>query len=72
MNFTTKCIFFCSLEYSHYDTGESWANVEKSKIIPHTFKIDWAENKTQGLTGNIGGMFRADREEMYLAGQLKQ
>ena len=47
-------------------------NVEKSKIIPHTFKIDWAENKTQGLTGNIGGMFRADREEMYLAGQLKQ
>lgn len=64
--------FFCSLEYSHYDTGESWANVEKSKIIPHTFKIDWAENKTQGLTGNIGGMFRADREEMYLAGQLKQ
>lgn len=64
--------FFCTLEYSHYDEGETWADVVKSKITPHTFKIDWAENKSQGLTGNIGGMYRVGREEMYIAGQLKQ
>lgn len=64
--------FFCTLEYSHYDTDESWTSVVKSKIIPHTFRIDWAENRTQGLTGNIGGLYMVGRDEMYIAGQLKQ
>lgn len=63
--------FFCGLEYSHYDTGESWSEVVKSKIVPHTFKMDWADNNTQGLVGNIGGLYRVDREELFLAGQLK-
>lgn len=64
--------FFCGLEYAHYDTDESWATVVKAKIIPHTFKIDWAANRTQGLSGNIGGLYRVEREELYIAGQLKQ
>ncbi len=63
---------FCGLEYSNYGDADNWSQVVKSKIIPHTFKVDWAENKTPGLSGNIGGLFRVEREELFIAGQLKQ
>lgn len=61
--------FFCTVEYSKYSTS-SWAESVKSKVTPHTFRLDWAPNKTPGLTGNIGGIYRIDNEELYIAGQL--
>lgn len=63
--------FFCKIEYSHYDS-KIWSASVKSKITPHTLRIDWAPNKTSGLTGNIGGLYRTDDEELYIAGQLQQ
>lgn len=61
--------FFCTIEYSKYSTS-SWSESVKSKVTPHTFRLDWAPNKTSGLTGNIGGMYRVDKEGLYIAGQL--
>lgn len=61
--------FFCTVEYSKYSTS-SWAESVKSKVTPHTFRVDWAPNRTPGLTGNIGGLYRVDDEELYIAGQL--
>lgn len=63
--------FFCTIKYSKYSTS-SWSESVKSEIIPHTFRIDWAPNRTPGLTGNIGGIYRVDDEELYIAGQLQQ
>lgn len=63
--------FFCTIEYSKYSTS-NWNQSVKSKITPHTFRIDWAPNKTPGLTGNIGGIYRVDDEEFYIAGQLQK
>lgn len=61
--------FFCTLEYSKYDNS-NWANSVISKTEPHTFRIDWAPNRTPGLTGNIGGLYRVDMDGLYIAGQL--
>lgn len=61
--------FFCEVEYSKYSTS-SWSESVKSKVTPHTFRRDWVPNKTQGLTGNIGGLYRVDNEEWCIAGQL--
>lgn len=61
--------YFCTLEYTKYDNS-NWANSIISKTEPHSFRIDWATNKTPGLTGNIGGLYRVDMEGVYIVGQL--
>lgn len=61
--------YFCTVEYEKYSSS-SWAQSVKSKVTPHTFRIDWAPNNTPGLTGNIGAFYPVDDEELYFVGQL--
>ena len=61
--------FFCTVEYKKYSTS-NWAETVKDKVTPHTFRLDWAPNRTPGLTGNIGGIYRVDNNQLYIAGQL--
>lgn len=61
--------YFCEVEYEKYSTS-SWAQSVKSKVTPRTFRIDWAPNKTPGLTGNIGAFYPISDEDLYFVGQL--
>lgn len=63
--------FFCELEYENYDSStkpDSWNDVIVTKVIPKTFKINWVENNTVGLAGNLGAFISVDNEDLFLAG----
>ncbi len=65
--------YFCKLEYDGYSTSSStgtWAKnkARVTKITPRTFKIDWAENNTKGLSGSLGGFYPVDAEHMAAEG----
>lgn len=65
--------FFCELEYENYDESSkpgSWDEVVVTKVIPKTFKINWVENNTVGLAGNLGAFISVDNEDLFLAGQV--
>lgn len=47
--------YFCKLTYSKYATN--WANSVVSSTTPVTFKMDWAENNTPGLTTPVAGFY---------------
>ncbi len=65
--------YFCALEYDGYSTSSStgtWAQNKAriTKVTPRTFKIDWAENNTKGLSGSLGGFYPVDAEHMAAEG----
>lgn len=65
--------FFCELEYENYDESTkpgSWNDVIITKTIPKTFKINWVENNTPGLAGNLGAFISVDNEDLFMAGQV--
>ena len=54
--------YFCKLEYSSYSTSLDWVDIKKNvtNITPRTFRIDWAENNTPGLSASLGGIYPVD------------
>ncbi len=65
--------YFCKLEYDGYSTSSStgtWAKnkARVTKTTPRTFRIDWAENNTKGLSGSLGGFYPVDAEHMAAEG----
>lgn len=64
--------YFCKLEYSSYSTSSSttWAmnKANVTQTTPRTFRIDWAENITPGLSSSLGGFYPVDPEHMAAEG----
>ena len=58
--------YFCKLEYSKYSTSVTWAQnkANVTKTTPRTFKLDWAENITPGLSSSLGGFYPVDEEQL--------
>ncbi len=69
-NFVSILDYFCELEYSKYSTSAAWSsNKEKvTKITPKTFRMDWANNNTPGLSASIGGFIPVDAEQLEAEG----
>lgn len=62
--------YFCAFEYDGYSTSSKTGTWDQNKarvtkVTPHTFKLDWAENKTPGLSSSLGGFYPT--EEAHLA-----
>ena len=67
--------YFCKFEYSSYSTSSSTGTWEQNKarvtkVTPRTFKLDWAENKTKGLAGSLGGFYPVDATQLAEEGVL--
>ena len=67
--------YFCKFEYSSYSTSSSTGSWDKNKarvtkVTPRTFKLDWAENKTKGLAGSLGGFYPVDATQLAEEGVL--
>ena len=75
LQIVTRLDYFCKFEYSSYSTSSSTGTWEQNKarvtkVTPRTFKLDWAENKTKGLAGSLGGFYPVDATQLAEEGVL--
>ncbi len=62
--------YFCKFDYSSYSTSSDWSVNKKrvTKVTPKTFKIDWVDNNTPGLSASIGGLIPIDNDVLVNEG----
>lgn len=59
--------YFCTVTYKVYNAYDP-SKIVINQVIPRTFKIDWADNNTEGLTEKIGGLYPVHDPDYILPG----
>lgn len=62
--------YFCKITYKTYNAYDA-TKIVIDKVEPRTFRIDWAENNTEGLKDKVGGFYPIDNPECFCVGILK-
>ncbi len=61
--------YFCKVTYKVYNASDA-TKIVIDKVEPRTFRIDWAENNTEGLKDKVGGFYPIDDPGCFCVGLL--